>query len=113
MIPQLVGVEELPGRSGLVINLIDDCDGRCTRFILRCVLSNYCFKHSPKDKGLSDRVRYVVDVVQKSGGEIRKLMVCRRGDDAIDGSAERCGSRWSRILNCELGQSDVMWRGLK
>ena len=113
MIPHLVGVEEFPGRSGLIINFIDNHDGRCIWLILGRVLSNYCLKHSPEDKGLLNRVRYAVDIVQKSGGEVRKLMVCRRGDKAIDGGAGGCGCLWSGILACELGQGNLMWIGLR
>ena len=87
MVPHLVGIKKLPGRSGLIINFIDDGDGRCIWLILGCVLSDYCLKHLPEDQGVLDRVRYVVDIVQESGGEIRKLMVCRRRNDVFDDGA--------------------------
>ena len=108
MIPQLVGVEELPWRGGLIINLIDDCDGGCTWLILGSVLSNDCFKHSPEDKRLSGRVWYVVNVIQKGGGKIGELMIHWRRNKVVDG---RGGC--SRILACELGQGYIMWRGLR
>ena len=63
MVPQFVGVEKFPRRSGLVINFIDNGDGRGVRLVFGCVFSDGCLKYSPEDKGLSNGVRYVVDIV--------------------------------------------------
>ena len=109
MIPQLVGVEKLPWRSGLVINLIDERDGGCIWFIMGGAFSDCCFKHLPKNKRLLDRVRDGIDMVKESSWEIRKLMVCRGGDEAADWYSRGGGCRSSGILFCKTCYGDLMW----
>lgn len=108
MIPQFVGVIEFPRRSGFIINFIDDCNWGCIWLILGCVFSNYCLKHSSEDQGVPDGVRDIVQIVQKTSGEIRKAAIGGGGNEVIDSDPRRCGPKYSRILFHELGQGNVV-----